>query len=479
MKKIVSLMLAVVMCFSITACNNKKEGVKEEDVVTLTWYVPLSPQDDLELVMEEAAKITVPLIGAKIDLKCIEASSFSERMNMNMAAGSKFDMTFTGYVNPYLSAVNKGGLMDITELIEKETTELKKSLPDYAWEAAEVDGKIYAVPNFQIYAPPTSLLMIKDVVEEYGLDYKNVKKMSDLEPFLEKVKENEPNLYPYKPHYGTSAWLNDKYETIQSGVAIRTDGSSPEVFFLYETPEYIEVLQTLHEWYKKGYIRSDLLSVGDESADIKFGKYVVSQSGWAPGAEVSAKINNGNKDMIIQPIMKPYLTKEKALATMIGIGRGSQHPEKAIKMIELLNTNKELYNLISYGIEGKHYTKDADGKISIIPDSGYVTNAAWMFGNQFNSYVQVGQDDDVWEQTKKVNDDSIKSPLLGFVLDTAPIKNEISQVSAVSGEYSEKSFIVDGLGRREEMMKKLDQAGRQKILQEIQKQVNEYWKTKN
>ena len=188
---------------------------------------------------------------------------------------------------------------------------------------------------------------LKEITEKYGLDVENLNHVSELEGFLQKVKENEPLLYPYRPHYGVRPWTDGIYELIQSDVAIRTDGSSPEVFFLYDTPEYQEGLKTLHEWYKKGYIRSDILSMGSDAADLKLGKYVVNQSGWAPGAEVSPKINNGGKDMVLKPIMKPYLTKDKALATMNAIGKSSKNAEKAIKMIELINTNKELYNLIT------------------------------------------------------------------------------------------------------------------------------------
>ncbi len=477
MKKLVSVLLAAAMCIGLGACN-KKEEAAGGDITTLSWFVPLSPQSDLQSVMSEAAKITEPLIDAKIDLKCIEASAFTERMNMNMASGSSFDMTFTGYVNPYLTAVNRGGLMDITDILNEKTPELKASIPDYAWEAASVDGKIYAVPNFQIFAPPSSLLMIKEYTDKYGLDVQNIKSMNDIEPFLEKVKENESNVYPYRPYYGTKMWYDGKYEVIQSDVAIKTDGSSPEVFFVYDTPEYKEAMKTLHEWYKKGYIRSDLLSASDDSSEVKLGKYVVNQSGWAPNGEAAAKINSGGRDMVIKPMMEPYMTKTKALAAMTGIGHGSKNVEKAVKMIELLNTNKELYNLISYGIEGKHYTKDSEGKVEVLKDSGYVTNSAWMFGNQFNAMLQSGQADDTWEQTKRLNDEALKSPLLGFILDTEPIKNEISQISAVSAEYGETTFIVNGMGSWEDYMKKLDMAGRQKVIQEIQKQVNEYWKTR-
>ena len=55
---------------------------------------------------------------------------------------------------------------------------------------------------------------------------------------------------------------------------------------------------------------------------------------------------------------------------MIGIGKNSKNPEKALKFIELINTNEELYNLICFGIEGKHYYLDENKQVEYIDNSG-------------------------------------------------------------------------------------------------------------
>ena len=78
-----------------------------------------------------------------------------------------------------------------------------------------------------------------------------------------------------------------------------------------------------------------------------------------------------------------------------------------------------------------------------------------------------------------MNNESVTSPLLGFVLDTDPIKNEIAQISAVNAEYTLYGFVVNGKDNWDAYMKKLDQAGRKKVLEEVQKQVNEYWEKNN
>ena len=107
-------------------------------------------------------------------------------------------------------------------------------------------------------------------------------------------------------------------------------------------------------------------------------------------------------------------------------------------------------------------------------------HADWKFGNQFNAYLLEGQQDGLWEETSELNLSAKQSPLLGFVLNTDPIKTEISQVSAVNSEYSR--VIANGARNPDEFMDeykaKLKAAGIDKLKEEVQKQVDEYWKTK-
>ena len=102
MKRLLALMLAVMMVLSFAACGwNENDTTKDGDVPTLVWYVHGDKQQDIASVMEEVNKITVPAIGAKLDLQFIDQPSYTEKMQMMMAAGTEFDICFTGYVNTY------------------------------------------------------------------------------------------------------------------------------------------------------------------------------------------------------------------------------------------------------------------------------------------------------------------------------------------------------------------------------------------
>ncbi|MBQ4518005.1 MAG: DUF3502 domain-containing protein [Clostridia bacterium] len=476
MKKVICVVLAFVMLLIMTACGEKTTG-GNGDNVTITWMLPIGELPDEEKVEAAINEIAIEEIGVAVDLVCIDGSAYTERMNMNMASGKDYDLCFTGYVNPYTKAVDNGGLLQLDDLL-KEVPKLMESMPEYAWDVAKIKGGIYAVPNLQGFAPPTSVTFYKDLTEKYNFDARSIKHIEDCEPYFETLVANEPGIIPFWPNYGTTHWTDPVWEQINSlPLVIRRDGSSSKVEILYETEEYKRGINVLHSWYNKGILRADLVSAQSNSEDWKAGKIVANGSGWLPGSEEKNSQLYG-REIITVPVVEPYMQKELCLAAMTGIGVNSKHPVESIKFIELVNTNADVLNLLTLGIKDVHYTLGEDGKYTLIPNSGWTTGGGWQFGNNFIQYVASGVADDVWEQTEKMNLEAIKSPLLGFVLDTEPIKTQISQLTAAEGEFGGGIEIVNNGADHEKRMKKLEAAGLYEIQAEVQRQIDEYWATR-
>ena len=472
MKRILAMFMVILMVTLAAGCNKNNDANKEE-IPTLTWYVPSDDQPDKEAVMTEVNKILKEKIGAKLDLQFVDYGAYDTRMQTMMASGTAFDLCFTGYMNDYNAAATKGGLLDITDLIDKEAPKLRELIPDWYLKSAEINGRIYAVPNVQVVSNPNAIWIYDHVAERTSFEFPEpLKKISitDMEPFMEEVKGLNEEIYNF---VNTKSFYCDKYEVIQSNVAIRKDGSSTEAFLIYETPEWQEGIEKIHEWYKKGYIRPDI-ATADTSMDESLGKVAISSDSWKPGSEINIKNAYGFSAKAYF-LCDPYVTCDNPTKTMIGIGKGSKNPEKAIKLIELMNSDKELYNLICFGIKDKHYTMTEDGKCKLIENSGYYPNHQWKYGNQFNAFVLDGMDIDVYEQTEKMNNEAIKSPLLGFTVDRASISNEIAQVSSIMGEYPsiDKGFD-DPKNYIEEYKRRLEEAGQRKILEEVQRQIDEF-----
>lgn len=136
--------------------------------------------------------------------------------------------------------------------------------------------------------------------------------------------------------------------------------------------------------------------------------------------------------------------------------------------------------------EGEHYTKVNDKEIQPIGYTSQPTSESpygqyrFAMGNTFNGYEIYMQDKNPIydnEFIKSVNEKAEDSKLRGFTLDTDPIKMELAQVTAVIGEYKKSlnsGAAADPMGLYEEFQQKLIAAGDDKIVEEIQRQIDEW-----
>jgi putative aldouronate transport system substrate-binding protein len=483
LKKALLFVLAAAIAV-VSGCSSKNDGKKEGgEPASVVWFVPGERKPDANAVIEKANEITLAKLNLKMDFQFIDSGAYTERMTMNMASGNAFDICFTGYINPYRSAVQNGGLLELDSLL-KDAPGLYSAVSPYLWDAAKINGKIYAVPNEQIAASATALFIKKDLADKYGLDAPAIKKTSDIEPFLEKIKNNEPDIYPFRPNWGIRSFADmdevTYYENVLGSdngenppVRVKIDGNSTEVIPITKDPAYYDCAAKLWDWFRKGYIRKDIASVMDEAQELKAGKFGVWLATDKPGVDVTTSESMGYQVITI-PVSKAHLSSSSVIAAMTGIGRNSKNPKAAVSLLELVNTDKEFFNLLTLGIEGVQYEKAGGGAIRRLGTSNYAI-AGWQLGNQFNSYLTEKQPPDLWEETKRVNEESVKSPLLGFAFDSSKVKNELSQCGTVIKQYA-----VAGNGSEdpqkyfEAFSKKLDEVGVNKIKEELERQIDEF-----
>ena len=147
----------------------------------------------------------------------------------------------------------------------------------------------------------------------------------------------------------------------------------------------------------------------------------------------------------------------------------------ALKIIELVNKDKELYNLLCFGVEGKHFEKESENVITLKNTMDYRPNKDWVFGNQFNAYYTSAEDVGSWEETDKINKFAKRGKLMGFTFDQKNVKDEIMMLKSIVSEYSYLSNGVSNIGDDyDEFVQKLKDAGCEKVEKEIQRQIDEF-----
>lgn len=476
-KKVCALGMAALMAAGSLTMTGV-EQVKADDVVTIKIHTPIPEQTDSDAVMEALNEYTREKIGVEVDY-VFHGGSYGDKIQTIIASGEEYDACFTSnWLNPYNTDVVKGAFIDIKDMVKEAAPGLLEVIPDYMWKAATVNGGIYAVPNQQIVARQIGALMPKEYVEGTGTDLVSIKTLTDMGDYAQKAFDE------YGAKVGgvnrTQAADYCGYEYISDYMAagaIKMDDETAKVVNFYETDEWKAMLNELVALNEKGLLDGECGYMDEycESQRVAKKTSAYYSGTYKPGVEAEESARAGYDCVMATAATEPYISTNSVIATMYGISATSKHPEETLKYLELINTDPYAMNLVSYGIEGKHYEKTGDNTIKLIPNSGYSHGQSWAIGNVFNTYVLEGQPEDVWEQTKALNDSAKTSPILGFSFNPEPVKMEITNVSKVVKEY--ESLVGGELPVEEtnaEFLEKLEVAGVDKVLEEMQTQIDAF-----
>ena len=122
--------------------------------------------------------------------------------------------------------------------------------------------------------------------------------------------------------------------------------------------------------------------------------------------------------------------------------------------------------------------EDEENKVMNLDDSAYPGNEPFFVGNTFLSYYVDDSMIGCWEETKQINDNAELSPLYGFTFDASPVRNQMAAINANLDAHLEPVLCGMGEGGLDAGIASLNQYlydnGLQEILDEMQRQVNEW-----
>lgn len=476
------------MSVALTGCGSKGDSGKEskndgDGPVTVTWCVFGDKKPDHDKVMEDLNKKIEEKINVHLNLEVIPQGEFNDKMKLKSTAGEDYDLVFTSnWLNQFSENMAREAFMPITDLYEKYGQGIKETIPEWLLDVGMNDGELYAIPNQQIEARQLGVGIQKEYAEKYGFDKKSLKDVRELEPFLEQIAKNEPDVFPIDMR--VTPVLESEYEDIVKATA--PAGNVPDCVVMKKGDESLTALPVTdviadelkleNEWYQKGYIRKDIATIVDNTADVKANRYVCTMTAYKPGWD-GELTNRQGKEYITVPIEGTYVKAVSGAETMTAFNVNSKHPEEAMKLLNLVYTDKEIYNELLFGIEREHYKKTGENSVEVIDSTKYDFSAyGWIFGNQFSAYYLPGQEDGIWEETDKLNREAEISPLRGFTFNPSNVQSEIAQVGSVIKEYANGQYTTKDIDKHiAERNEKMEQAGLQAIVDEVQKQIDE-WK---
>lgn len=494
LKKMVMLGLVAAMTVgSLSACKAKETATSKNDneVVELTWYQIGDAQKDAGMVIDEVNKYTAEKIGVKLNVINVGWGDYNQKMQVVINTGDKWDLCFTcAWANDYLQNSQKGAFFELDDMLKKEGKEMYEKIDQRFWDAAKVGGVTYAVPSEKEIGSCPMWVFTKEYVDKYNIPYQDIHNLEDLEPWLKLIKEKEPEVVPF---YLTKDYSAPTYmDKIQDPVGIEYEDDTLTVKNVFETEKMKSTLKTMRKYYLEGYINKDAATASDDKSVKRF----VTKGDGQPYAELIWGKDLGY-EVVTSPIMDTQVTNISARGAMTAINKNSEHPEKAMALLNLINTDEYLRNLLNYGIEGVHYEKvrATDEEIKACEGKDYVYDVKlkyneekrkdysvpyWVQGGLFNTYVMVNEPLDKWSVFKEFNDASKEAPSFGFDFNLDPVSTQVAGFRNVLDEFGKSLYTgsVDPDEYLPQLNKKLEATGIQDVIDEMQRQIDEWKATK-
>lgn len=497
-------MIAGILCFLagvgiysfFAGDTQRKQEEKVQEEVTLKWMLYGEKHKETDRVFALFNKeLQKYLPGVTVEFELADKDDYKEKWDMKMATNERLDLAWFGNeVLNYTEEVKKGSLMALDYLLKTDGAALLEEIPEELWKRQRRDGNIYGIPvegplyrrNYVLVANAMLMERFGNMEEIVRVNQQNSHTTREcyavFEDFLQKAKEN--NAIGTGVSYESMCRLADKgYEGIygaDSPFVISVFDRKLTVYNKYALESYRSCFETMARWYQLGYIREDVMNLLDpDSEDGKLkGSILFLEECGESGTEADRK--RTEYDAVRGELDGYRYISYDGCRNSIVIPKSVLYPQQAMELVSLLNTEEgqELYRLLANGVEKEHYIRTEDSVIARMSDNdnSYLHRiSSGAIGNVFQNYeTQAGEFDAI----RKYNEEAIVSPLDGFNLDTRMIALEMEKVDLVVKKYKEelcRGTSEDWERLYETFLDEMEEAGSDKIIEEIQKQLNSFW----
>lgn len=477
--------------------ESSTEEVKELEPYTVTmWMIATAAADDEKVLEAVNARIQETLPNTTLEIVKIASAEYKDRWNKAMASGEKIDMAWSAsnINNPIIDVENEV-LIPVDELLETYGQGIVDAVG--GWDMLDINrinGNIYHILSWQGLVGNRKVFMMNKQLEtvmpsgwladaqevflanqEYTIDAK-LAMLDKIEEVLAVAKEQgigtegmnkgalSDVLYPgvvYNDGYRVFVTEKDGVFTVQSW---------------FDNPVYKAYADKLNEFWKEGYYRKDIMLLDNSGVKQTEDHTVWITNGVAENYAETLSVSQGSEQ--VGCLMMPYNQLTTGFGTGMVFPKSGKNPERTMQVLNLIYTDAELYQLLVYGIEGTHYTANADGTITrpASDERTYKGITNWRIGSCINSLPESTAKIGYYEGLLKAQEDAVVPPLLGFTFSAgdADVAAEQSNISATITEYDWSFFTEDYENRYAEFCDKLEAAGMDAYMKAFKEALTKY-----
>ena len=477
------------------ATESTKEPLKE---VTLKIFLPGDDRPAKAEVLNALYEKTKDKLNAKFEINFVPFSDYQNKLTLMSASGDNYDAAFTADWFGYANFVNKGAFLGLNDLMPKYAPDLYKFYKDNNMLSSfTVKGQLMAVPWTRIKTSKPVFMYRKDIADKLNVQPGDLTTIEGIDTFLTAIAKGNPGMTAFNVNVGGSAagdivpLLSPKYEMWDMGFnSLYMDLNDPnkKVVPLEQTPMFKEAVTLAKKWYDNGVISKNALA-DKENKPFETGKAFSGKSIYERLYETTTFTDKSAVQGAVEVYQSKKFARDSQMNNAMAINKNAANPERMLMFMNMLTTDKDIYDLFFYGIKDKTYTLDANGAVGFAPGED-PAKPLWQNWNNWGFYrdafarpTTTRSADAIKKEAEFVaRPNIVLSPITGFTPAPDAIKTELAKRQQLADEQGK--LLLSGIIKGDvdaaikEYIEKQKAAGLDKILAEVQKQVDEFAKGK-
>ena len=530
LRKWMSAILALSMVVGLSACGNEEVNNKstedstnqievssdsssttddqsvsneseEKEHITIKWITQMvSDMPGAKETVEAMNEYLEDKLNITLDVTFIPSGEYNEQIKTIVASGSDWDLTSVGG-NTFVNFASSGAFMELDEYVDEYLAGAKEALPEAVWDAYTINGQIYGVGPNKDLAERWGVSANQSLIEDTGVSFPTDTYWTtmDLVDWFYDLKEARDEKYPQYANVPVAGMPNFLSGWFYFDALVGTSAAPVVGTNIAGLPGYRDIADD-YEVFCPYYTGDFKKAVKELSKLIKDG-VIATASDWDPGweyAKAGKTMSMPGVGLVeVDPNKSAYytsalyaakgavLTTSAAQVSGFVVNSECEYPERVLEFVDLLYTDEYLATTVRFGVEGKDWTdNDNDGVIELGERNSNSASRYWYnwygywFGNLLATKTIPGTTDTFMPKLEELNNSAVVSQNMGFIANTDNVVNEVAACNSVIAEYMSQFKTLTGQENIDELCEnfvtKLKANGMDKIVEEIQKQLDDW-----
>lgn len=502
-KRVIALMTAVLLV--LAGCgrnaafrdygNHFGQGTAFENTsdlkdVTLNLFFQAAQHKNSREVLDEVEKKLSQSLKTKLVFKYISDNPQNYMNNLRKIIDSGEDCDAFTY-NEGIPGRLKGLVIDkvaadLTAVFPKYAPALYKKLSKDELRSATVDGKLVTVPARLPRTDRRYAFVRDDFMKKYGI--KDIKGYDDFEEYMQKVVENETGVFPTiynDTSIGLFAEASGYYILdYRAGLVYKSSDPDMKLMAWEQTPEFKKSIERMYRWNKKGYLATNSGRAQIDESVVASGKWASVIAPVSQGMEFNSLLKSrANVNWRYNPYPlcpgKPS-ARTSPVNNALVVSSKSPNAERVMMFVNWLQSNQDNYDLLMYGVKGKHFTLTGDQiklPAGVLKKDAYLNwGGRGVFRNIDYERGDIGESAELKKWYLKEFEENTKyPPHMGFTPDYTPLSNMMNirtlSFGRIESNLSNNSFNMNNI---DEYIKEKKNEGADHMVMEIQKQLDRW-----